>query len=313
MPHLRVAASEAAFKKLFDKVVEKFVFEKADSKDLGPFTAGYDIKIHLENGSVDLRADNTVQVKELDIKWDRLNLSLGIDIPEFCIPGFCLIPNPFGGCLVEIPPLCVFSADPDIQIVLPLSNGLITSEISITGRLLTRYHVNPDRPADMDQWDAQLQDPPLNNTWQLFLDPQFVDIDLVDIADTVGDLLDDAIELAIEGLGIPGPIADLLGSIVDLVRGILDIGDDIQEWLEDLLGVSLGLENIIGQALIEHFVTDEPLFELEDPYPILDKAPNPNNKEGQPPLADLVPVKLPIRDLTVSNNDVELVLEGNVG
>lgn len=98
-----------------------------------------------------------------------------------------------------------------------------------------------------------------------------------------------------------------------LVREVLDIGDDIQEWLSDLLGVSLGLENIIGQALIEHFVTDNPLFELEDPYPILDKAPNPNNKAGQPPLPGLVPVKLPIRDLTVHNDDVELVLEGNVG
>ncbi len=312
MPHLRVAASEAAFKKLFDKVVEKFVLEKADSKDLGPFTAGYDIKIHLENGSVDLRPDGTVQVKELDIKWDRLNLSLGIDIPERCILGGCLIPTPFG-CLVEIPSICVFSADPDIQIVLPLSNGLITSEISITGRLLTRYHVNPDRPASMDQWDAQLPDPPLNNTWQLFLEPQFVDVDLVDVADTVGDLLDEAIETAIAALGIPDVIADLLGSIVDLVRVVLDIGDDIQEWLEDLLGVSLGLENIIGQALIEHFVTDEPLFELEDPYPILGEAPNPNDKQGQPPLPKLVPVKLPIRDLTVSNNDVELILEGNVG
>jgi hypothetical protein len=312
MPHLRVAASEAAFKKLFDKVVEKFVLEKADSKDLGPFTAGYDIKIHLENGSVDLRPDGTVQVKELDIKWDRLNLSLGIDIPEKCILGGCLIPTPFG-CLVEIPSICVFSADPDIQIVLPLSNGLITSEISITGRLLTRYHVNPDRPASMDQWDAQLPDPPLNNTWQLFLEPQFVDVDLIDVADTVGDLLDEAIETAIAALGIPDVIADLLGSIVDLVRVVLDIGDDIQEWLEDLLGVSLGLENIIGQALIEHFVTDEPLFELEDPYPILGEAPNPNDKQGQPPLPKLVPVKLPIRDLTVSNNDVELILEGNVG
>ena len=298
MPHLRVAASEAAFKKLFAKVVEKFVFEKADSKDLGPFTAGYDIKFHLENGSVDLRPDGTVQVKELDIKWDRFNLSLGIDIPERCIPGFCLIPTPFG-CLVEIPSICVFSANPDIQIVLPLSNGVITSEISITGRLLTRYHVNPDRPAGMDQWDAQLPDPPLNNTWQLFLEPQFVDVDLIDVADTVGDLLDDAIETAIEALGIPDVIADLLGRSW-ISCGLLDIGDDIQEWLEDLLGVSLGLENIIGQALIEHFVTDEPLFELEDPYPILEEAPNPNDKQGQPPLPKLVPVKLPIRDLTVS-------------
>ena len=313
MPHLRVAASEPAFKKLFDKVVEKFVLEDADSVDLGPFTAGYDIKIHLENGSVDLRPDGTVQVKELDIKWDRLDLSLGVDIPEFCIPGFCLIPNPFGGCLVEIPPLCVFSADPDFEIVLPLSDGLITSEISITGRLQTRYHVNPDRPATMDQWEAQVPDPPLYNAWQLFLEPQFVDIDLVDVADTVGDLLDEAIEAAVEALGIPDIIADLLGSIVDLVRALLDIGDDIKEWLDNLLGVSLGLENLIGLALIKHFVTDEPLFELEDPYPILGKESNPNNKQGQPPLPDLVPVKLPIRDLTVSNNDVELILEGNVG
>jgi hypothetical protein len=312
MPHLTVAASEKAFKKLFDKVVEKFVFEKADSKDLGPFTAAYDIKIHLENGSVDLRPDNTVQVKELDIKWDRLNLSLGIDIPGFCIPGICLIPNPLGGCLLETPEICVFGDDPDITILLPLG-GLFTSEISITGRLRTRYHVNPDRPPSMDPWDAQDHDPPLNNTWQLFLDPQFVDIDLVDVADTVGDLLDDAIRAAIEALGLPDVIVSGLDAIVAAVREVLDIGDDIQEWLEDLLGVSLGLENIIGQALIEHFVTDNPLFELEDPFPILEKAPNPNNKDGQPPLRDLVPVKLPIRDLTVHNDDVELVLEGNVG
>ena len=142
---------------------------------------------------------------------------------------------------------------------------------------------------------------------------EFVDIDLIDVADTVGDLLDDAIRAAIEALGLPDIIAGGLEAIVGLVREVLDIGDDIQEWLSDLLGVSLGLENIIGQALIEHFVTDDPLFELEDPYPILDKAPNPNNKEGLPPLPDLVPVKLPIRDLTVHNDDVELVLEGNVG
>jgi hypothetical protein len=314
MPHLKVAASEKAFRKLFAKVVEKFVFEDADSRDLGPFTAGYDVKIHLEGGSVDLRADNTIQVKELDVKWDRLDLTLGIDIPGFCIGG-CIIPNPLGGCILEIPEICVFSADPDISITLHL-HELITSEISITGRLLTRYKVNTDRPPDMDQWDAQLPEPPdpkLYNTWQLFLDPQTVDIDIIDVADTVGDLLDNAILNEIAALGVPQFILDALGGAISLVRAVLDIGDDIQEWLVDLLGVSLGLENVIGQALIEHFVTDEPLFELEDPFPILGEAPNPNDRPDQPPLPKLVPVKLPIRDLTVFNNDVELVLEGNVG
>jgi hypothetical protein len=318
MPHVRVAASEKTFKKLFDKVVEKFVFEDADSADLGPFTASYDVKLHLEGGSVDLRGDNTVQVKELDIKWDRLDLSLGVDIPELCVGGFCIIPNPFDGCILEAPRICVFSDDPDIEITLPLG-GLITSEISITGTLLTKYFVNPDRPADMDQWDAQAADPKLFNKWQLFLDPQTVDVDIVDIADTVDDLLDEAIEGLVDGLlgGLPDWAKDLikaiLGSSVDLVRVILDIGDDIQEWITDLLDVSFGLLDLIAQFLADYFAEENPIFEVEDPYPIMEKAPNPNNRPGEPPLPELLPVKLPIRDLTVFNNDVEIVLEGNVG
>jgi hypothetical protein len=318
MPHVRVAASEKAFKKLFDKVMEKFVFEKADSKDLGPFTASYDVKLHLEGGSVDLRGDNTVQVKELDIKWDRLNLSLGVDIPELCVGGFCIIPIPFGGCLLRAPRICVFSENPDIEITLPLG-GLITSEISITGTLLTKYFVNPNRPADMDQWDAQIPDPKLFNKWQLFLNPQTVDVDIIDIADTVGDLLDEAIETLVDGLLGPLPdwakdlIKRILGSIVDLVRRILDIGDDIQEWITDLLDVSLGLLNLIAQLVADYYAERNPLFEVEDPYPIMEKEPNPNNRLGEPPLPELLPVKIPIRDLNVFNNDVEMVLEGNVG
>ena len=254
-------------------------------------------------------------MKELDIKWDRLNLSLGIDIPEFCIPGICLIPNPFGGCTRRDPAdLSSSDADPDITILLPLGGGLITSEISITGRLRTRYNVNADRPATWTSGTPSSGSEALPTPGSSSSIPQFVDIDLIDVADTVGDLLDEAIRAAIEALGLPDIIADRWRPIVDLVReapGHRRRHPGMARATSS--GVSLGLENIIGQALIEHFVTDDPLFELEDPYPILDKAPNPNNKEGQPPLPDLVPVKLPIRDLTVHNDDVELVLEGNVG
>jgi hypothetical protein len=320
MPHLRVAASEQAIKKVFDKIVEKFVFEKADSKDAGPFTVAYDIKFHLKGGSIDLRPDNTVQVKELDVHWDRFNLSLGLDIPGLCVGGFCLIPIPFDGCLLFVPEFCVFEGDPDVELVLVLSPfGLVISEVSITGSLATRYHVNTDRPADMDQWEAQDADPELYNTWQLFLNPQTVDFDIVDVADTVGDLLDEAIEAAVDILlgPLPDVIKDLveavLGSLVDVIRAILDIGDDLQEWLMDLLDVTLGVVNIIVLFITKYFAEENPLYELEDPYPLLKKAPNPNDQPGQPPLPELVPVKIPIRDLTVFNNDFELVLEGSVG
>ena len=67
--------------------------------------------------------------------------------------------------------------------------------------------------------------------------------------------------------------------------------------------------NIVVQLAFEFFASDSPLFEIEDPYPILGETANPND----PPPDSLVPVKIPIRDLTIFNNDVEFVVQGNVG
>jgi hypothetical protein len=41
---------------------------------------------------------------------------------------------------------------------------------------------------------------------------------------------------------------------------------------------------------------------------MLPKTANPNTA-----FPELVPVKVPIRDLKVFNNDVEMIIEGNVG
>jgi hypothetical protein len=313
MPHLTVAANEKAFITLFNAIRNDFTFEKSDSANLGPLTASYHIKFHLANGSVDLRGDNTVQVSELDIKWDVLDLSLAFDIPEQCFGGFCIIPTPFG-CALEFPEICLFSDNPDLEVTLPL--GGITSEVSLTGSLKPKYFVNPDRPAGMNDWDAQDTDPPLYNKWQIFLVPEFVDVDPIDVADTVGDLLEAAVDALVDDLlgFLPGFIKDFikaaLGSAIDILRLVLDIPDDIQEFIENLLNVSLGLVNIIAQVIIDHFASDSPLLEIEDPYPILEATANPN--EGATP-PSLVPVKIPIRDLTIVNNDVEMVLQANVG
>jgi hypothetical protein len=312
MAHLTVAASEDVFKRLFERVRDEFKYEKSDSGDFGPFTAGYSLKIHLENGAIDLRAGNTVFLDELDIKWDRLDLTLGLNIPEICIGGFCIIPTPFG-CALRAPRVCAFSADPDISVTLPL--GGFTSELTLEGRLVPKYFVNPGRPAGMNDWDAQETDPPLYNQWRIHLDPKWVDIDLIDVADTVGDLLEAAVDAAIDGLlgWLPGWAKDLikaiLGSVIDLIRAILDIPDDIQEWVSDLLNVSFGLIDLIGHIILEHFAEKEPLTFVEDPYPVLPEATNPND----PALPRLVDVKIPIRDLTISNDDVEMIIAAKVG
>ena len=314
MPHLTVAANETAFITLLNAIRDEFVYEDTFSASTGGLTASAHIKIHLANGSVDLRGDGTVQVSELDIKWDILDLSLSFDIPEQCFGGFCIIPTPFG-CALEFPEVCIFSDNPDLSITLPL--GGFTSEASLTGSLQPVYFVNPDRPAGMNDWDAQDAVPPLYNEWRIHLVPQFVDVDVIDLADTVGDLLENAINTLVDDLlsFLPGFIRDLikaaLGTAVDIIRLILDIPDDLTEFIEDLLNVSLGLGSAIGLVLIAYWSKDNPLVKLEDPYPILEATANPNDAPPGPP--QLVPVKIPIRDLTVSNNDTEMILTANVG
>ncbi|MFZ5824720.1 MAG: hypothetical protein ACOY94_10365 [Bacillota bacterium] len=304
MAHLTAAVSEGTFVRLFEALRDNFAFSKADSGSFAGFTAGYSVAAHLEGGSVDLRADNTVQVKELDIKFDTLDLSLGIDIPEICVGGFCIIPNPFGGCLLKAPKFCVFDDNPDISLTLPLG-GLITSEVSFTGSLRTEYAVDPARLGWMNDWDAL--DAGVPNQWHVHIDPQTIDLDLFDIADMVGDLLENAVNLVVDGLlgWLPGWARDLikaiLGPVIDLIRAILDIADDIQEWISDLLNVSFGLMDLILTFVADYFAAKEPIAKFDDPLQILEAQPT------------KVAVLIPVRDLNVFCNDDEMVLEANVG
>lgn len=304
MAHLTAASSEAAVTKLFEGLRDNFSVDKSDSADFGPFTAGYEVAFHLEGGDVDLQPDNSISIEELDIKWDKLRVYAGIDIPEFCIGGFCIIPGLFGGCWLRAPEICVFDDDPDIGIDLNL-NGLLTSEISLAAKPDLRYFVDPARPAGMNWLDAE--DANLANKWQLFIDPDWVDIDLFDWADIVGDLLENALDNAIDDLlfFLPGWAKDLiraiLGPVIDLVRTILDIGDDIDEWLSDLLGVSLGLFDFILTFVADYFANQFPLLEIEDPFPIM------------PYQGGLIPIKLPIEALDVEINDDEMVITADVG
>ena len=303
MSHLTVAASEDAFRLLFGFIRDNFTFSTSDNADFGPFTASYAVALHLEGGTVDLRDDNTIQIKELDVKWDTLQVCLGIDIPEICVGGFCIIPTPFG-CALRLPRICIFSADPDISFCLNLGH-LITSEISVTASPVIKYRIDPARTPGMSDLDAE--DAKIPNKWQVFIDPVTLDFDLFDIADIVGDLLDNALDAAINGLlgFLPGWAKDLLlailGPIIDLIRAILDLPDDIGEWISDLLGVSFGLFDLILTFIADYLANKTPLHELEDPYPVL------------PASGGLIPVKIPIRDLSVLVNTNEMILQGSVG
>jgi hypothetical protein len=298
---LTAAMSEQAFKEIYGALLEGFKFYKSGSGGSGIFTASYEVEAHLEGGTIDLRTNGSILVSELDVKWDKLRLVVGIDIPTITIGGFCIIPNPFGGCLVSAPSIDLFAGSPDISIPIDLS-GLLTSELTFSAIPTVFYGVGSGVP----------------NRWQIAMVPTLpIDLDIIDIADTVGDLfrnlIADRILDLLDALGLPDWAIDIidtiLGGIEGIIRDILDIPDDVGEFLLDLignLGVFQALIDVISQCIA---IT---LFELEDPVEILPANPVPT---ADNPVAPLIPVKIPIEFLgiRVNSSGNELIVEGDVG
>lgn len=305
MANLTVAASEAAVNKLFKSVRDNLPLEYREfskSGSWGPFQAGIDVLYHLEGGNIDLQSDGTVKLSELDVKWDTLRLNLGLDIPEFCIGGKCII-KVSGKCILRLPRICFFGASPDVSIPINLS-GLITAEISGALRIIPKYFLNPEKGPLSDH---QAHDQDKANQWQIFLKPDWLDLDIIDVADTVGDLVENIFDAIIDSLFGWAPVwaQDIIRTVfswlVDGIRAILDIGDDIQEWISNLLGVSFDILDFIAQLIADYMAKKKPIFHLEDPYPILAS----DTVDG----ITRIPVLAPVANLGVTVNDKEMILE----
>jgi hypothetical protein len=324
MSHLTVAASEETIQRSFDVLIKNIAWEEEDSKDFGAFSAGYHVKGHLEGGSVDLRNDGTIQIKEIDVKWDKLEVTLGLDIPEICVGGGC-IPMPWPIPDICLPKVCVFSDDPDVSIS-PDFAAFVAQEISFTGSVLLKYYdasvpippgFNPCQLLMDVLVDNDIIDPfPDHNQWHIFVNPQTIDFDLFDFPDIVGDLIEDALTAAVTALIPGGWVRDLIlaiiGGIADLIRFLLDIPDEIDEWLSDLFNISFGLFDFIVTLVLDFFGQCVPVLRIDDPFELLpEKVSTSVFLSGTP--VTLVPVTLPIRNLAVQVSDTELVIQADVG
>jgi hypothetical protein len=273
MSRCRLAISESTFRELFTVLRDQLVVATSGSKDWGPFDVEWDIRFHLEEGAVDFTGDNSVRVDELDIIFDRLRINLLVNIPKLCVGGQCVVPNLWGGCAVRLPKLCVFKSNPDATIRLNL-DGLIRSEV--TGEFVTHteYFVNPDRPAEMSDHEAFAAD--LSNKWQVFLSSLWLDIDPIDVPGTVQAIYDAAVDSAVNTLLAPLPgwakdaVIAILGAIGDVIEGILDVGDDIQEWVADFLNFSLSILNFATQQVVYFFAGQYAVFQFKDLFRIMD-------------------------------------------
>lgn len=308
MADLQLAVSEKVAQRLFNKLRDAFAVSHSDGGSFGPFSVSYSVGIKLKNGALDFQPNGTVLIKELDIVYDPLNLTFGIDIPAVTVGGFCIIPKPWGGCFLRAPKKTFFGGNPDISVPLDLG-GIITTEISASCGAKLKHFDDP-AGAGMTRWAALAADK--SNKWRLFLEPGYIDIDFIDIADTVGNLIDKLIDAAVDQLlgFLPDWARDLvkaiLGSLTDLIRAILDIADDVEEWLSNLLGVSLGLFDFAAQMVLEYLADKNPVFAFNDPYPTLPATMGPGG-------AALVPVLVPVLAPAVVVNNDELVISASLG
>lgn len=302
MSDITIAASANAFEQLFNTLRDDFTFSKSDSANFGPFSASYSVAMHLEGGTLTLNDDGTIEVQDVDIVWDTLKVEVCFNLPGWCIPSFCIVPDPWNGCLVGFPGFCLGGS-----ICAPLDLSGLVSEISdVKASLMPVYYVDPARLASWSDLDAEFNGHP--NKWRIFIDPEWVNVDPIDVPESVANLLENAVKDAIDN-AIPSWVPDfvkdllwaLIGPILDLVTSILGIVGDIADWLSDLLGNVFGLLGLIETAVADYFASQYPIFEFEDPYPVL------------PAESGLIPVKIPIRNLTATVDSKEMTVLADVG
>lgn len=303
MADLTIAVSEAVCAKTLEVVVANFGLDVADGADFGGFIAGYDGRLVLKGGTLELRDDGTVRLRELDARWDKLDFTLGVTMPEVCFGGG-FVDLPFG--TVHLPGIDIFSGDPSVSVTVDLA-PLVKHELSLVASPLIQ-HFDPATTAigkHCQQLHTALDIDDTKPQWRVFCDPQTIDLDPFDFADTAGDLFEQALTNAVDALLPHGPLHDLIlaaiGSVADLLRTLLDIPDDISEWLSDLFNVSFGVFNLILQFVADFFGKCVSFFQLDDPYPMFPKT------------SELAEVMVPIQHLAATVSDAELVVTADIG
>ncbi|MDF9796660.1 hypothetical protein OKW21_001923 [Catalinimonas alkaloidigena] len=278
--HITAALSEDLFSRIFRTIQDTTNFQISGERTiadggLGKVVAEFDVRFHLDNGSVNFANNNTINIDELDIKWDKLSVKFKFDIREICTPKVCI---PFTD--ICTPQWCIFESDSDFDISLNIPT-IFTSEVSITASPKVYYGTAPV------------------TQWLLYLDPGPIDIDIIDVSDTIGDILDNAIEAIVDALNLPDIVEDVLGVFADVIRTLLDIGDDIGEWISDLIFNTFGISVGISELIAGNLADKSPLLKLPDPLVIMPA-------ESGPPA--LPAVGVPIEFLGAEVNADEMIL-----
>jgi hypothetical protein len=284
MSDVTFAVSERTFKAVFNKVYPSVKLPFDGSNSVGPIWYGVEGEIHIEGaGDIDFEDGNTFLLKELEIGWDKLILRLGFDLPTVKIGKFCVLRVPHDSpfladeCLFEFPGGELFKGAPDIGPVKLNLNAIVPY---IVTEISGRYRIDIRK-------DGSYQ--------KVYAEVQAIDVDPISISDTFGKLpaiLQAGVVVAAAQMLKLVPQAWLLDAALGLLGfptvtsfllDLLDIEDDVEEWLMDKLNLSIGIDNLLYQIIFAEVLKKDELFKIEDPYPFVPETKaNPADYGGFP-------------------------------
>lgn len=269
MSDVSLDVSQAAFKAVYNRVVPTISLPFDGSTSLGPIWIGVEAAIHVESaGDITFEDSDTFFLKELNIGWDKLVLKLGFNIPPVHIGRFCLVRMPddapflAGECLFEFPGGTLFGGNPDIGPIKINLNAIIPYVVS---QISGRFQISLKKDGAVLALTAHAQSldvAPISISETFGKLPTLIQAAIVDAAaswmatNPEAWLLDTALGI----LGVP--------TLPYLLLNLLDIGDDVQIWLTDKLNLSIGIQNLIYQTILDS-VLDKTLFKIPDPYGLL--------------------------------------------
>lgn len=183
-------------------------------------------------------ANDIIRLREWDVHTD---ISLGWEydlselLPDFCVGGGCVDLGWFGE--VCLPEICIDWPEIDVDFTLPT----IVSEVSVDFSVAVEYD------AGANQWVIKGA-----------VNPLTLDIDVVDLADTIAQLFEDTLGDVVNDIPGIGPYLEQVISAI--LSALLDIFDDLGESLLTALSDSLGLHPLLAVGFELHRVDE--VFEI---------------------------------------------------
>jgi hypothetical protein len=242
MADLQIDIDKAVFDDIWNKIRSTLRLDLEDKLPYRACSVSYVIKAHVEDGDIRFNSPSqsqpsgSVEVRDIHILWETISLTFAVDLKEVSVGGQCILYNPITDeCIERLPVRTFFGDNPDIEFTLIIPP--FRSELGFEATVET-YKTASD--------------------WMAKLVPASIDIDPIDVADTIADLFERLFRDALEGIIPDGPVGRqirrILGQIVVLMRKVLDWPDKFEEYLESILNDDI---NLTDKLFLKKWLTNE--------------------------------------------------------